>query len=185
MQWLGGVVVATFAVVILAVLNLRGTGIHRSLLFTFRKGELFGRLAGIGRVIAGIYGAISAICFVFLVMTGTPPFEAVCLALTSVSTGGLTPNGELLSDYVNPIGLIALLLTCLLGAFNVAILWDLIRVRRLHTLIETIRNVEHRTLLAIIGLLVVIGFAYTGVMHVWTIIPEAIFSQHRRDMIMM
>ena len=175
LQWLGGVVVATFAVVILAVLNLRGTGIHRSLLFTFKKGELFSRLSGVGRVIASIYGGISAVCFVGLVMTGTPPFEAICLALTSVSTGGLTPNGDVLSSYVNPIGLTVLLLACLLGAFNVSILWDLIRIRRWHTVVEAVRNVEHRTLLAIISLLVVIGFAYTGVMHVWTIVPEAIF----------
>ena len=98
LQWLGGVVVATFAVVILAVLNLRGTGIHRSLLFTFKKGELFSRLSGVGRVIASIYGGISAVCFVGLVMTGTPPFEAICLALTSVSTGGLTPNGDVLKQ---------------------------------------------------------------------------------------
>jgi len=52
LQWFGGVSAATFAVVILAALNLSGTGIHRSMLFTMKKGELFQRLIGIGRVIA-------------------------------------------------------------------------------------------------------------------------------------
>lgn len=175
LQWIGGVIAATFAVVILAALNLRGTGVHRSLLFTFKKGELFVRLMGIGRVIAGLYALISMICFACLVMSGTPVFEALCLSLTSVSTGGLTPNGDVLAGYVSHVGLFALMLSCFLGALNVALVWDVFRLRHWRSLKGLLRNPEHRALYVIIVILACIGFGHTGYGHLWTVIVEAVF----------
>lgn len=174
LQWIGGVIAATFAVVILAALNLRGTGIHRSMLFTFKKGELFGRLIGIGRVIAGIYAAVSAVCFTGLVMTGTPFFDSLCLSLTSVSTGGLTPRSDVLASYVNPVGIFALVLSCVLGGCNVALLWDVMRLRRLHTLIAILRDVEFRAMMIIFSVLLLIGVSYAGLGHVFTVFVEAL-----------
>jgi len=172
-QWAGGVVVAIFAVVILAALNLRGTGVHRSVLFTFRKGELFQHLASVVKVVAGIYLAISAVCFVLLVFAGTPLFDAFCLSLTSVSTGGLTPRNEPLDFYVSGIGVFALCISCILGAFNVSILWDIFRNRTWNELRRLITNVEHRALWFLFGFLVIIGALYTDLHHMATIVPEA------------
>jgi len=175
LQWSGGVFVATFAVVILAALNLQGTGVHRSVLFTFRKGELFQHLAGVVKVIATIYLIISAICFVVLLLSGTAIFEAFCLSLTSVSTGGLTPRGEPLDFYVKGIGVLALCLSCLLGAFNVAIVWDVARNLTWRDFRRFFTNVEHRALFVIIALLVIVACFYTDFHHVTTVIPEAVF----------
>lgn len=173
LQWIGGVTAATFAVVILAVLNLRGTGVHRSILFTFKKGELFDRLVGIGRVIAGIYAGISLVCFTCLILTGTPVFDAFCLSLTSVSTGGLTPRGGVLASYVSPVGVTALAMCCLLGAFNVAVVWDVLRLRNWRSTFKIFRDVEHRAIGAVFAALIVVGFLYTGPMHIFTILMES------------
>lgn len=175
LQWFGGVCVATFAVVILAALNLAGTGIHRSLLFTLKKGELFGRLIGIGRVIAGIYAFLAALCFMAMVLTGTPTFEALTLSLSSISTGGLTPHGGPLSGYIGPISGIVLGVFCLLGAMNVAIIWDLLRLRRLRNFFVLFRNVEHRGLFAIATLLLLFGVFYVGFNHAFTVIIESVY----------
>lgn len=175
LQWAGGVIAATFAVVILAALNLRGTGVHRSMLFTLKKGELFDRLVGIGRVIASLYGLISTVCCGCLLMSGTPFFEAVCLSLTSVSTGGLTPNGDVLAGYVSHVGLLALMLACFMGALNVAIVWDIFRLRNFQTFKLFLRNPEHRALYVIIIVMLVIGFGYTGFGHAFTVFVEAVF----------
>jgi len=174
-QWIGGVATATFAVVILAALNLRGTGVHRSMLFTFKKGELFGRLVGIGRIIAGLYALISMICFVCLIMSGTSIFESFCLSLTSVSTGGLTPRGDMIGEYVNHIGLFALALSCLAGGFNVAVLWDVFRLRSFRGFLPLVKDVEHRALFVVIGALCVLGILYAGIEHIWTVFFEAVF----------
>lgn len=174
-QWMGGVISATFAVVILAALNLRGTGVHRSMLFTLKKGELFGRLIGIGRVIAGVYALISAVTAICLMWSGTPPFEAVCLALTSVSTGGLTPRGEVLAGYISHIGLLALMLSCVLGGMNVALVWDFFRLRNWRSLKLLGQNPEHRALFVVIAVLAMLGLFFTGLSHMGTVGVEAVF----------
>ena len=175
LQWFGGVCVATFAVVILAALNLAGTGIHRSMLFTLKKGELFGRLIGIGRVIAGIYIFLAASCFIFLVITGTEAFNALCLSLSGVVTGGLTPQSEPLSAYIGRVSSIGLAVFCFFGAMNVAIVWDAFRLRRLRNIYALIRNVEHRGLLAITIFISIFGLFYVGFGHAFTIIVESFY----------
>lgn len=175
LQWIGGVIAATFAVVILAALNLRGTGVHRSMLFTLKKGELFERLLGIGRVIAGLYALISAVCCAGLLLSGTPVFEAICLSLTAVSTGGLTPRGDVLAGYVGHVGIIALATACVLGALNIALVWDVFRLRTWRSLKDLIRNPEHRALYVIVAIIALVGLGYTGIAHIWTVGAEAVF----------
>lgn len=175
LQWFGGVVVATFAVVILAALNLSGTGVHRSMLFTLRKGELFDRLKGIGRIVLSVYALLSALCFIGMVMTGTPSFEALCLALSGVSTGGLTPRSGVLAGYVPHLSGIILAMFCLFGACNIAVLWDFLRSRSIRFTVRFVRNVEHRTLLVLVVVLSVLGFFYTGIRHSMTVFIEALY----------
>ena len=175
LQWSGGCIVAIFAVVILAALNLSGTGVHRSILFTLRKGELFSRLVDIGRLVVLLYAGIAALCFMLLAIFGTPLFEAFCLSLSAVSTGGLTPRSGALESYVSNIGGIVLALTCLLGAVNISVLWDMLRRRSLSSIIEALRDVEHRGMFVIIAILIVVGFFYTGYMHFHTVVVEAVF----------
>ncbi len=175
LQWSGGVMVATFAVVILAALNLTGIGEHRSSLFTLRRGEIFSRLLGIGKLIALLYAIIATICFVFLVISGTPIFEAICLGLSAVSTGGLVPRSGHMAEYVSGIGGIVLAITCLLGAANVSVLWDLLRRRNAVSLRETFLNIEHRGIFVIIAIMVLAGFLSTGAAHLYTVLVEAVF----------
>ena len=175
LQWFGGVVVATFAVVILASLNLTGTGIHRSMLFTLRKGELFYRLIGIGRVVAGLYTLIVVIGFIVISVLGAAPFDAFNLALTGTATGGLTPRSGPLASYISGPSAVALAIVCILGAASVAAHWDLFRVRTVRELRHFLRNVEFRALIAVIVGLALIGSAYTGFRHFTTVSLEAAF----------
>ncbi len=174
-QWFGGVCVATFAVVILASLNLSGTGIHRSMLFTLRKGELFSRLIAIGRVIAGIYAFLAALCFLGLVVTGTEAFSALCLSLSGVSTGGLMPKSGPLAGYVGPVGAAILALFCMLGAMNIAVVWDLLRLRKFRNIKSLIMNVEHRSLLVMTIVLTLLGVWTVGAEQLYPLLLESLF----------
>lgn len=175
LQWFGGVCVATFAVVVLAALNLAGTGIHRSMLFTLKKGELFARLIGIGRVIAGVYTLLAALCFITMVITGTESFDALCLSLSGVSTGGLTPQSSPISAYVGRVSSVLLAVFCFFGAMNVAIIWDALRLRRWRNVYALVRNVEHRGLLVIIMVLSIFGLFFVGFSHSFTFIIESLY----------
>ncbi len=175
LQFFGGVSVAVFAVVVLAALNLTGTGIHRSGLFTFRSGELFTRFLGVGQLVAAIYLFLSAIAFVLMVMGGTDTFTALCLALSGISTGGLQPFVGPLANVLSPVSAIVLALLCLVGAFNISILWDFLRLRRLRPFFRLFIHVEHRGLFAIAACLILITLVFAGLPNFGPAILDSIF----------
>lgn len=175
LQWFGGVFAATFAVVILAALNMTGTGVHRSILFTLERGNLLPRLMNVGRIIGLIYLSLSVFCFLGLAISGTPIFESICLALTSVSTGGLTPRSGVLANYVHPFGGMIMGITCLLGAASIAILWDAFRLRSWIAYRRLVTNVEQRALLVMCAILILLGLIVVGPGHLMTIILESMF----------
>lgn len=175
LQFFGGVSVAVFAVVVLAALNLTGTGIHRSGLFTFRSGELFTRFLGVGQLVAAIYLFLSAIAFVLMVMGGTDTFTALCLALSGISTGGLQPFVGPLANVLSPVSAIVLALLCLVGAFNISILWDFLRLRRLRPFLRLFIHVEHRGLFAIATCLILITLIFAGLSNFGPAILDSIF----------
>ena len=161
-QWIGGVSVATFAIVILAAINQTGTGVHKSMLYTVNRGELFSRLTGIGQLVAGIYLFLSLAGFVLMTFGGAPVFEALCLSLSGVSTGGLTPRAGALQLYIPPFAATILGILCVLGAMNIAILWDLFRLRKFRSALRVLWNVEHRALLVIFIILILTGLWFSG-----------------------
>lgn len=163
LQFFGGASAAIFAVVILAALNLTGTGIHRSALFTFRSGDLLGRIVGVGQLVVSIYLFFAAIGFVLMVMGGADTFTAICLALSGISTGGLQPFSGPLANVLSPFSAVVLAVLCLTGAFNISVLWDVLRVRRWRPLFRMLGHVEHRGLFAIAGLLIIATVVFASV----------------------
>ena len=171
----GGVASATLAVVILASLNLAGTGVHRSMLFTLKKGALFGRLVAIGRIVALIYGLIALSGFVVMSAAGARPFDAFCLALSGVATAGLGTQSVPLAEYIGFRPAVVLAIVCMLGAASVAVHWDVLRLRNLREAKNFFRNAEHRALFGLAFGLGLIGFSYTGFRHFTTVSLEATY----------
>ena len=174
-QWFGGICVATFAVVILAALNLSGTGVHRSMLFTLDKEELFTRLVSIGQVVAGIYAVLAALCFLGLMVTGTDVFSALCLALSGVSTGGLMPQSGGISHYVGQVGAFCLAIFTILGAMNISILWDFFRLRKWRVFRTFFSNPESRGLFVLSAGLFLLGLFMVGPAQSYTLFIESLF----------
>ena len=174
-QWAGGVSVATLAIVILAAVNQTGTGVHKSMLYTVQRGELFGRLSGIGRLVAGIYLFFSLVGFILMTFGGAPVFEALCLSLSGVSTGGLTPRAGPLQLYIPPFAATVLGILCVLGAMNIAVLWDFLRLRKWRSVLRIFWNVEHRAMLGIIAVFILIGLSFSGLGSLGHIILDSAF----------
>jgi len=174
-QWIGGVSVATFAIVILAAVNQTGTGIHKSMLYTVSRGELFSRLSGIGRLVAGVYLLLSSVGFVLMTFGGAPAFEALCLSLSGVSTGGLTPRSGPLQLYIPPFAATVLGILCVLGAMNVAVIWDFFRLRKIPYAMRMFLNVEHRAIFGIMAFLVLVGLMFSGMSSLGDLILDSAF----------
>jgi len=174
-QWIGGVSVATFAIVILAAVNQTGTGVHKSMLYTVSKGELFSRLSGIGKLVAGVYLFLSMIGFILMTLGGAPAFEALCLSLSGVSTGGLTPRSGPLQLYIPPFAATVLGILCVLGAMNVAVLWDFLRYRKMAYGLRVFFNVEHRAIFGILAFLILVGLIFSGMASFGDLILDSAF----------
>ena len=175
LQWFGGVSVATFAIVILAAVNLTGSGVHRSFLFTLKEGELFGQLIAIGRLVAGVYILISFVGFVLMTLAGAPAFDAICLSLSGVSTGGLSPQTGPLQHYITPGAAFILAIICVLGSMNIALIWDVLRHRRLKHIASIFTSAEHRAIFVIIACLVLVAVVFTDIQHIYHIILDSMF----------
>ena len=174
-QWIGGVCVATFAVVILAAVNQTGTGVHKTMLYTLKDGKLFNRLSGIGGLVAGVYMFLALIGFILMTLGGAPAFDALCLALSGVSTGGLTPRAGPLQLYIPPFAATVLAILCIFGAMNVAVIWDYLRLRKAIHALRIVFNVEHRALLVIMSVLVLIGIAFSGLGSLGDLVLDSAF----------
>lgn len=174
-QWIGGVSVATFAVVILAAVNQTGTGVHKSMLYTVQDGKLFNRLMGVGGLVTGVYMLLALIGFILMTLGGAPTFDALCLALSGVSTGGLTPRAGPLQLYIPPFAATVLGILCILGAMNVAVIWDYLRLRKLAHAVRMVFNVEHRALFVILSILVLIGVVFSGLGSLGDLILDSAF----------
>lgn len=175
LQFFGGVSVAVFAIVILAALNLTGTGIYRSGLFTFRSGELFERIVGIGQLVLAIYLFLMVIGFSLMIMGGAETITAFCLALSGISTGGLQPFSGPIANVISPFSAGVLALLCLLGALNVSVLWDFLRQRRLRPFLRILSHIEHRALFVMIAGLIFVTVIFASLYNLGPAIYDSIY----------
>ncbi len=175
LQWFGGVSITTFAIVILAALNLTGTGVHKSMLFTLKKGALFERLIGIGRLVAAVYSGLAGVAILLMVIGGTSVFNAICLALSGISTGGLTPQSGPLTHYVPPFAATILGVLCVLGAMNMALLWDFTRLRSWRSFKRILFNLEQRVVWVLMSALALIASVFSGLVNLPNSLLDSIY----------
>jgi trk system potassium uptake protein TrkH len=102
-----------------------------------------------------VYSGATAFCLCLLVIAGIPVFDAVCLAFSTLSTGGLMPVDGTLGDYQRPLaeGVIALFM--LVGATS--IVWQRMVLRARWTLV-----IDHRESYWVIGVALLVGLVYTA-----------------------
>lgn len=73
------------------------------------------------RSITPVYSALTMACFISLVFSDIPPFDAFCLALSTISTGGFMPREGTIALYGSPAA--ELFLTFFMCCGAVSIVW--------------------------------------------------------------
>ncbi len=87
LQWYGGVGIVVFAIVFLPVLKIGGMQFFKSEAFDL-TGDILPRASEAASQLGLIYATITIACAVAYSAAGMTPFEAICHAMTTVSTGG-------------------------------------------------------------------------------------------------
>ena len=119
LQWLGGLVTLVTFVAILAPAEIGGLS-SRGLTLVGGWGDSgppgFGPIL---RDIAVVYTTATAACIILLFATGVPTFDAICLAMSTVSTGGFMPADGDLSRYGSRSAEFVVAMFMLIGASSI------------------------------------------------------------------
>ncbi|MEQ9144730.1 MAG: TrkH family potassium uptake protein [Parvibaculaceae bacterium] len=120
LQWLGGWVSIVMGAAVLAPLGVGGMQLRVSPLTRADKSRALDRFRGTAGAVGGIYAAFTGACFFSIWAGGIPAFDAFCLALSTVSTGGFVPSDAGLAGYQAPWALFFLVIFMIAGALNFA-----------------------------------------------------------------
>ena len=102
LQWLGGVGIVVMAMTIFPALRIGGMQLFRSE-FSDRSEKILPRVSQIATAILTTYVCFSLLCFVMLLLAGMSMFDAICHAMTSISTGGLSTHDASIGAFNSPL----------------------------------------------------------------------------------
>ncbi len=167
LQWLGGLATLVTFVTILApagVGGLSSRGLAAMGGFSDAGPE---RVVHALRRVAVLYALFTGVCVILLFVAGVPTFDALCLAMSTVSTGGFMPVDGNLSVYESPLaeGVVAVFMV--LGATS--IVWHRIFLEGRRALL-----LEHRETYWVLGVMAIVGLAYAVYFHGVEGLPAAL-----------
>ena len=158
LQWYGGALTLVMMVLLLAPMAVGGLPHRRISLVSRTRTGFGGRIASQVRIILTAYVFTTLACMVWLVASGVSPAEAGFLALSTISTGGMTPRDGPLDSYVPVFGQIGLIIFMIVGATS--ILWQGMILRR-----DGHQLLRHRESYAVIGAAVAVGLVLAELYH--------------------
>ncbi len=124
-QWIGGLGTIMLALAMLSLLGVGGMQLYRSALPRGERDTLERRLLEASRSIWWIYALLTALCAVLLWAAGMTPFDSLCHALSTLSTGGFSSAAGALVPARSPFVEAVLVVFMLAGAMNFTLLWAL------------------------------------------------------------
>ncbi len=124
MQWLGGLGTLVMASVVMDFLFWRGVPLANVPVVGGRQqSSLMARLGATLWLILPIYGGLTGLVLAPVLATGVPPFDALCVTLATVSTGGMMPVAGGLEAYDAPFAPGILGLAMAISGLNVMLHW--------------------------------------------------------------
>ncbi len=114
MQWLGGMGIIVFFITILPAMGIGGYKLFSSEVSALATDRIKPRIAETVRLLWIIYASLSLIGFILLLLGGMGPFDAICHAFTTISTGGFSTKnasiGAFNSLYIETVVMILMFL---------------------------------------------------------------------------
>ncbi|KAA5804783.1 hypothetical protein F1654_01925 [Alkalicaulis satelles] len=133
LAWLGGLGGLVLAVTVFAALDDPASGLRRTSLLTIERADLFTNFGPAVRRLGGAYLLVTLTGFLLLAAGGAQAFEAACLALSGMATAGLAPHSGPLAGWLTPGAIFILALLCVLGAWNFAVIYEILLRQRSRT----------------------------------------------------
>lgn len=102
LQWMGGIGIIVTAVAVLPMLQVGGMQLFR-MESSNRMEKALPRAAPLAGWIASIYVGMTSAWALMLWLAGMTPFDAICHAMTTLSTGGFSTSDQSVGLYTDPL----------------------------------------------------------------------------------
>lgn len=154
LHWLGGMGVIVLAVALLPMLGVGGMQLFRAETpGPMKDAKLTPRIASTARALYIIYVMITALCALVYWLLGMSFFDAVCHAMSTISTGGFANHDASIGHYQSLAIEIAVMVFMLVGAMNFTLHFVAWRSR---SLFAYLRDPEFRAFVVIVTVLAVL-----------------------------
>lgn len=157
LQWFGGFLTLISFVLILSPSGIGGMPDHHAGLMERNLGDDTGRMMFVVRQLGLAYSLVTLAIAWLLIISGMEAFDAICLAFSTISTGGFMPMDGTLATYANPMGEFVIAVGMLVGASSV--LWYRMAVRGKFQLL-----LEHRESYSMVFIVLGLGLIYSVVL---------------------
>lgn len=117
LQWLGGIGIVVMALTVMPILRIGGMQLFRNE-FSDRSEKIHPKLSQVARDIFIVYIFFTLLCGMMLWLAGMTPFDAVCHALSTLSTGGFSTASHSIGAFDNPVIEVILIIFMLIGAMT-------------------------------------------------------------------
>ena len=114
-QWIGGIGIL---VIVLSLLGMPGISISRLFGSAFGAKKIRPTVISTAVILFEVYLLITVITFVLLLAGGMSPFDAICHAFTTVSTGGFSTRTGSIADFSGLFIPAVVIVGCVLGSVN-------------------------------------------------------------------
>ncbi len=115
LQWLGGIGIIVMALTVLPMLRIGGMQLFRNE-FSDRSEKILPKVSQIASAISGTYVFFTILCALLLWMAGMTGLEAVCHAMSTISTGGFSTYEASIQHFNNPLIEAILIVFMIIGA---------------------------------------------------------------------
>lgn len=126
LQWLGGIGIIALAVAILPMLQIGGMQLFRTE-SSDRTEKVLPRARQIAAGIGVLYVGLSILCATLLWLAGMTPFEAICHAMATLSTGGFSTADNSVGEFKNVWIDIVITVFMLIGGLNFSLMMKAVR----------------------------------------------------------
>ncbi len=176
LQWLGGLATLMLTVVLLSFYSVGAMKLFRSAMPRGERHDLRVQLVQSLRAIFWIYMTLTGMCALALVLTGLGIFESICLAMSTLSTGGFSTRDGSLAAFSYPAMEAVLVFFMLAGAINFTFHWALFHGRGWRVY-SSDPEVRYLLIVAVAGSIVVaLVFVLVSELGVFEGVRTALFS---------
>lgn len=127
LQWIGGIGII---VLVLGILIRPGTTAFRLYRVNLGESRVRPSVVATTRTLGKVYIILTLLSFIFLFLSGMSLYEAVCHALSAISTGGFSTQSESIGAYEGFLIPFFITVSCIMGAISFSLYPEVLKEPR-------------------------------------------------------